>query len=250
MRRKRRGEQERSASGQPILRHLPRETPFELAAHVDSRARDAIDAHYEGHLGPCDSVWHEIVSDLVHIDVYMWRPSENRGFYTFCTVGMSDMPMTVPPNALEAGRSALAELLICLPASWPVPAEANAIAPWDDPDAYFPIRWLKQLARLPHEYKTWLGFGHTIPNGDPPVRFAGNTELCGWVLLPPMTLPKSFWHLELPDERTVDFFGITALHQDELDCKLANGVESLFEGFDRHGVNELLDPTRPSSIRA
>jgi hypothetical protein len=23
--------------------------------------------------------------------------------------------------------------------------------------------WLKQLAHLPHQYKTWLGSGHTIP---------------------------------------------------------------------------------------
>ncbi|HET7488084.1 MAG TPA: suppressor of fused domain protein [Acidimicrobiales bacterium] len=169
-----------------ILRHEPRRRALEAPEAADPAVREAIEAHLEGHLGPCDAVWHELVSDLVHLDVFMWAPTEARPVYTFVTVGMSDRPMTLPPGAEDAGVARRAELLICLPADWPVPADPATIAPWDDPDAYFPIRWLKQLARLPHEHDTWLGFGHSIPTADPPEPLAATTALCGWVLLPPV----------------------------------------------------------------
>lgn len=193
-------------------------------------------------------MWHEIASDLVHIDVYMWTPTPDRPMYTFATLGMSDLPMSVPREALAKGQADRAELVVCLPPTWPVPdAASGAIAPWDDPDAYFPISWLKQLARLPHEYRTWLAYGHTIPNGDPPVALASTTQLCGWILLPPATLPPSFHHLDVPGGGHVDMFGIVALYPAEMDHKLSYGAESLCEGFDTSGVSELLDIHRPST---
>ena len=245
--RRRRKQEERSAGGQPILRHEAVDRPFQAATHGEPGIREAIEAHLEEHLGPSESVFHEIVSDLVHIDVYIWTPTDDRPMYTFVTVGMSDLPMTVPADARRAGAAPRAELMICLPPTWPVRIDDLSVAPWDDEDAYFPIRWLKQLARLPHEYKTWLGFGHTIPNGDPPEPLATTTSLCGWVLLPPVTVPEPMRRLELADG-PLDFFAIVALHGDEMDHKLAHGVESLFDGFDREGVTELLDVTRPSSL--
>ena len=247
-RRRRRDNEERTAGGQPILRHEAVDRPFRLADHGDPAVREAVEAHLEAHLGPSDSVWHEIISDLVHVDVYMWRPTEARPIYTFVTVGMSDRPMTVPAEARQAGCVDRVELVVCLPADWPVPSDPHSIAPWDDPDAYFPIRWLKTLARLPHEYGTWLGFGHSIPNGDPPEALASDTGLCAWVLLPPMTLPDDARELDLPDGGRLELYGIVALHRDEMERKLAQGVESLFDGFDDHGVNELLDVGRPSSL--
>ena len=245
---RRRDRQERTASGQPIYRHQATDGSWQPPAHVDPAQRTAIEQHYETFLGPSEAVWHEIVSHLVHIDVFMWTPTDERPMYTFATVGMSDKPVTVPKGALAEGRTALAELVVCLPPSWPVPTDLQDTSPWDDADAYFPIRWLKQLARLPHEYQTWLGSGHTIPNADPPEPFARSTQLCGWVLLPPITLPKPAHHLDLPGGRRLDVLGIVALHGDEMDAKLAHGTESLLDGFDRHGVSELLDIGRPSSL--
>ncbi len=177
----------------------------------------------------------------------MWTPTEQRPMFTFVTVGMSDLPMTLPTGAAQNGVAPFAELVVCLPPGWPVPSTPEVIAPWDDPNAYFPIRWLKQLARLPHEYQTWLGFGHTVPNGDPAEPLSSETSLCGWVLLPPVTLPKSFRRLDL-NAGPLDFFGIVALHADEMAEKMQHGVNVLFDGFDRHGVTELLDISRGSSL--
>jgi len=245
---RRKAKAERSASGQPILRHQAADREFTPAPAPDGAARESLERHLERHLGPMSSVWHEIVSDLVHLDVYMWRPTAERPMFTFVTGGMSDLPMTVPRAAVAAGTRDRAELMVCLPPSWPVPTDDHAISPWTDEDAYFPVRSLKHLARLPHDYGTWLGFGHTIPNGDPPAQLSTATEMCGWMLLPPMTVPADFRELHVPGVGDIEIFGIVALHADEMTHKLANGAESLFDGFDRHEVNELLDVERGSSL--
>jgi len=240
------GDEERSAAGQPILRHQPVERGWQPPAQVGEGQHEVLEAHYERHLGPCSTVWHEIVSDKIHLDVYMWRPTAERPMFTFATMGMSDLPMTLPPGVDPA--AAYAELIVCLPPDWPVPADKNAVSPWTDENAYFPIWWLKQLARLPHEYSTWLGFGHTVPNGDPAKPFTPPTRLCGWVLLPPMTLPQTFRNVTLPGDRKLEIFGIVAVTADEMDRKLASGIDSLFDGFDSHGVSELLQIGRASSL--
>jgi hypothetical protein len=238
---------ERSGSGSLIYRHKRVQRPFRVATGAESGLREGIEAHLGAFLGDSTVVWHELVSDLVHVDVFAWAPRDERPWHTFVTVGMSDLPMRVPPDALEQGVARRAELMLCLPSSWPVPQMGAANESWTD-ESYFPIRWLKTLARLPHEYHTWLGFGHTVPNGDPPEPLTPSTSLCGWLLVPPMTVPKAFRRLEIDNEQ-VDFFGVIALDRDELDHKLANGVESLFAGFDRNGVNELLDLSRASTVR-
>ena len=51
------------------------------------------------HLGPIDKVWHEILSDTVHLDVHHLPPSPGRNYHTLVTTGMSDLPMNAPPQA-------------------------------------------------------------------------------------------------------------------------------------------------------
>jgi hypothetical protein len=238
---------ERTGHGDPVLRHeaVAQDTAGHAPKDLDLRA--ALDAHLDPYLGSCDLVWQEMVSDLVHIDVCMWRPTDDRPFYTFLTQGMSDLPMTVP-SEMAGEVTPHAELLICLPADWPVPEGIQDLALWEDEATYFPIRWLTRLARLPHEHRTWLALGHTVPNGDPAEPFGEGTGLCSWMLLPPMTLPKEAWSLPLSDGRSVDLFGLVGLTRAELDRKLNAGVESLFTGFDRAGVNEVLRTGRPSTV--
>lgn len=229
----------------PTLRHQAVEREFRSAVEPDPAVREAFDAHVARFLGEDYVVWHEIVSDTIHLDVYMWRPTDDRPFFTFVTSGMSDWPMHVPDGAQEQGVTDLAELVVRLPADWPVP-EGGA-APWDE-DSYFPIHWLKYLGRLPSEYGTWLGFGHTIPNGDPAEPLTDGTELVGWVLLPPVTFPDEARSVDLPDGRRIDLFAIIGVTAAELDRKLSDGATSLFDGFDEHRVNEVLDVGRRSTV--
>jgi hypothetical protein len=114
---------------------------------------------------------------------------------------------------------------------------------------YWPIRWLKTLARLPHEYKTWLSAGHTVPNGDPPQPFAPETKLCCWLLLPPVSVPSAAREIAHTDGRTIHVHALHALHPAELSLKLNKGLDPLLDAFDRARVSEVLTIDRPSSVR-
>jgi hypothetical protein len=220
------------------IRHEARTREFEPAIG-DSASIEAISDHIERYIGPVEMVWHEIVSDLVHIDVHHVAPSDDRPFHTLITSGMSDLPMTVPEEA--EGCSQFAELMLCLPPDWRISKEA-----FEDERWYWPVRWLKMLARLPHEYETWLGQGHTVPNGDPPEPFAPNTKLCCCLILPPMTVPEEFRLLTVSDEKTIEFFGVVPIYQEEVDFKLKHGAEPLVNRFLEFEITELLDIKRPN----
>jgi hypothetical protein len=234
---------DRSPSGQPIYRHrdlLP-DNPDGLRTG-DPELIDAISAHIAAHVGKIDNVFHELFSPHVHIDVHHVAPSPERPFHVLVTSGMSERPMKTPEAANEFRY---AELLICLPESWPI-SQATFV----DEAHYWPVRWLKQLARLPHEYGSWFGFGHSIPNNDPPEPLADGTRLCGWLLLPPLVFGGKFQTLTLPDGRVIHFWSLIALHEDEMTYKLKHGAEGLLEFFDEGGVSDVLDPRRPSCVPA
>lgn len=228
---------EKSKSGAPILRHEHRERDIDIAVG-DSENIEAISDHIEKYIGPIGNVFHEVISDLVHIDVHIVEPTEARNFHTLVTSGMSDRAMSTPE---EYSACAYSELMICLPPDWPMGEEA-----WKIEENYWPIRVLKMLARFPHDYQTWLWSMHTIPNGNPAEPFADNTKLTGALLIPPLTVEEEFYMLSLTDEKTIHFHALIPLYDDEMNLKLNKGAEALFEGFDRIGVSEILIPNRPS----
>jgi len=223
---------ERSPAGQPIYRHKERTKPFEPAIG-DMETIGAVERHIAVHLGEVDSVFHEIISDLVHIDVHVVKPTEERPWYSLVTSGMSDRPMNTPEGAHDVR---FAELMINLPADWPLESKDKPGQINGDPKAYWPIGWLKMIARMPYEYSTWVGFGHTIPNGDPPEPFADNTNFIGTILLPPLLAPEGFHELKL-EGRTVYFYALCPLYAEEMDQKLKGGTESLFDALQKAGVS-------------
>lgn len=237
---------ERTRSGQPLYRHRERTMPFQ-PTHGDGDVIDAISAHIERHVGPVANVFHEIVSDLVHIDVHVVAPTDERPFYTLVTSGMSEAPMTTPP---EFADYRFAELAICLPPTWPLGMDATepSKGPLNDERNYWPIRLLKSTARMPHEYDTWLCEGHTLSNGDPAEPYAPGVAMNGVILLPPVTLGDGFHTLQ-GDGRTTHFWSLYPLHPDEMQLKLDRGLDALIPGFQRDNVSDILNPTRPSSVR-
>lgn len=219
----------------PILRHVAREREFEPAIG-DENAMQAITDHVEKHLGPIATVYHELISDLVHIDVHEIKPTSKRNFWTLFTTGMSDRPMTVPEGADDARY---AELMICLPPSWKLSDEA-----FKDEVNYWPVGILKMLARLPHEYQTWLAPGHTIPNGDPAEPYVPGTEFCCALIGSPLHAPLGFDRVEVAPDKVVQFLTLIPIHREEMELKLAKGSDELFKKLDKQGVTELLKPGR------
>jgi hypothetical protein len=135
-----------------------------------------------------------------------------------------------------------AELLIALPPTWPINQEQ--VWPLQDESYYWPIRTLKMLARLPHEYDTWLGYAHTVPNGDPPRAYAHNTKLCAAMLVPPLLSPAEAWQFQATPELKIRFYAVIPLYKEELSLKLNKGSDALLERLVKDRISEIVDPTR------
>jgi hypothetical protein len=218
-----------------VIRHsVPTSAPPLVAPHSDNL--EAVERHIATHLGEPASVFHELVSTTVHIDVHIVRATPERPWISLVTSGMSDLPMTVPEGA-EDWR--FAELMIRLPADWPLGEEA-----FKDERNYWPVRWLKQLARFPHELESWLSYGHSIPNGDPPGPIAPGVPFAGMILSAPWIGGEAFSTLYLGDGTPVRFWSLIPLHPSEIDFKLKYGSEELFNRLAAAGASDLVDVQR------
>jgi hypothetical protein len=228
-----------TASGDPVWRH-DRTKPFEQV-EGDAESIRAIGEHLARFLGEPETVWHEIVSDLVHLDVHVFPPRPGRSFLVLATSGMSDRAMAVPEGS-EAARHA--EVLVCLPPDWPLDLKS-----FRDERNYWPVRMLKRIGRYPHEYDTWLGRGHTIEDGQPPAPFAPGVPFTSVLIELPVSFPEEFRTVDVNPGKRVAFYALVPLHPDELRLKLTKGLEALEDLFDAHEVGPVIDPRRPSVAR-
>lgn len=199
----------------------------------------AIEKHVEKHVGKCDGVWHEIASDGVHLDILPAKPTKKHPFKTLVTMGMSAVPMHVPKG--YPGPTRL-ELCVVLPPDWPTDEKglkAKGNRNW------WPVAGLKELGRLPCTFETFLDVGHTVPNGDPPEPFAASCKFVCWMVMPLLSLPEKFGLLSLPRFK-VQFLQIIPLYEEEMNLKLAEGIDALLDRFEEAVLDPVLlcDPKR------
>lgn len=185
------------------------------------------------------SVYHEILSDLVHIDVHVLPPTNERDFIVLYTTGMSDLPMTLPKDFEDAAAYARAELVMFLPPDWQVGGPGRLTTELPD-EAFWPIHWIKFLARFPHEYHTFLGVGHTMPNGPDYEPLGPGTTLGGFLFLPAPHLDT----LTCADGTAVHFLWAAPMYRDEIEYKLEHGLDAILDRLDEHQVPLPLDPKR------
>lgn len=223
-----------SKSGAPIFRYTDGEKEWE--APQGEECIEEISEHIERHIGEIAMVFHEMISDTVHIDIHHVTPTQERPFHTLITSGMSDLPMNLPE---EVEASKYLELMVTLPKDWKIDDKSFKKEQW-----YWPIRNLKFLARFPHKYNSWFGYGHTIPNGDPAEPYAGNTKLNGIIFLPSTHVPTDFFNLKINENKSIEFLSIVPLYEEEMNFKLDKGSDQLLEKFDKHGISDIIDINR------
>jgi len=214
---------------------------FVAPAEVSEEEARRWASHLEDHLGASGDVFHELVSDVIHLDVLRYPPAPGRPFHVLVTQGMSALPMTVPEGFEEVRH---AELMIALPESWVLEGEESSEDRW-----FWPVRMLKFIARLPHLYETWIGSAHTIPNGDPAEPYAPNTKLCGAIIGAPESLPDSVIECDTAPGKKVFLYAVYPIHQDEMDFKLANGSDALMQKMADRKVSMVIDPERRSCLK-
>lgn len=151
------------------------------------------------------------------------------------TVGMSSLPMTVPPGE-EAYR--FAELTLALPRNWPLDAKALA-----DPNCAWPIEWLRRLAHYPHKHDTWLGRSTVFTTKEPPPPLGPNTKLSCLLVL---ESADEATLLVLPNGDEIRFYDVFALYTEERDLQRKEGIPALLRRFEAQGIIPILDVDRPN----
>ena len=172
--------------------------------------------------GKFDRIFHEIVSPDIHLDVIVIHPTKEHPFYKLITMGMGAYRMQVP-GELREYELERAELVTYLPADWQVYSDKE----WD----YWPIRWMKILARYPLEAETWLGLGHTVSTSAEDDAVAENAGFTGFLLLNALGLDREPLDFRLPSGERVNFYQMLPLYPEEVCFKLEHGIEALMERF-------------------
>ena len=228
--------EEKSAGGSNILRHSKMAAASTTVEHADD---ERLVGHLEKHVGGEPVVFHERVSDRVHLDVHVVPPHEGHPYWVLMTSGMSALPMTVPDEVDDRSDRLHAELYLLLPPSWSMDQES-----FKDERNYWPIRLLKGLARIPHDFATWLGHGHSIPNGDPAEPYARGTKLTGAIIIESRGLGADFGVVAgSPPIRIYQVLPVTSA---EMDMKLRMGTEETLAFLEQSVPNSFgpIDPTR------
>lgn len=190
-----------------------------MSQNLGEPSTELIQEHIEKNIGKVAGVFHEIVSDLVHVDIMIVEPTQEDNTYKFITSGMSDKKMNLPYEIDEYSEEYL-ELMITLPGDWELDFKQEKF--------FWPIRVLKSLARFPHQYKTHLGYGHTIQNGNYE-NYTDNTQLCGSILVPIFGEDNESRRLKVNDNKTIHFYSVLPLYQEEIEYALRNGSQDFFK---------------------
>jgi len=198
-----------------FLRKLFKKKNKYMQELYDEKDTECLEEYISEKFGKFDSVYHEIMSPDIHVDIVIIEPKDGHDYYTLITMGMGAHKMNVPKDLAEQKLN-YAEIVVNLPKDWQV---KNDKEEW-----YWPLRWLKILARLPLENKTWLGFGHTIPNGEP---FSDDTKLNCVLLTNTENAQGESAVALLPSGKNINFYTMVPLYEEEVNYKLESDADVL-----------------------
>ncbi|MCZ2393787.1 MAG: suppressor of fused domain protein [Chitinophagales bacterium] len=177
-------------------------------------------------------------SDELRIDIYHILPNENRNYHLLVSSGMSRFAMNTPEGY---EKYKYGELAILLPKEWDLSQEGLK-----NPNNYWPILWLKNLARIPKQHDTWLCYGHSIPNGSPS-RPIANTNFEGVVIIDSITLPEDFQEMKLGED-SLYIYTVIPVYPEEMHYKVNNGIDKLLDAFSNAQVPDIVYADRNNSI--
>lgn len=203
----------------------------DLEAYEDEEL-DVLEEHIKDNYGDFPTVFHETVSKDIIVDIACIPPTEERNYYTLVTMGMGAHIMNIP-DTLPLEENGRAELLICLPPDWKLGESSEE---W-----FWPIALLKDLARLPINTDSWLGWGHSV---DHRTAFSEKAGFCGTLLLYPEGVSEGAETCTLPNGDKVNFFEVIPLYREEMFYKVNHDTKSLLGQL--HSVSHIVDINRPN----
>ncbi|MFN3149638.1 suppressor of fused domain protein [Bremerella sp.] len=180
--------------------------------------------------GENDTVLHELVPFVPHVDVYRFPPNDKRDFFTYVTGGMSDLPMNSPEELGPGYRRA--EIVFYAKESR---------------DEYPEL--LRTMAHFPHDNNSWLHYWHTFPNGQPPEPLFESPTLDTMFFMPSILSPDSTLEERLVlDSDPVSLLWLVPITTAECELKLEQGTEALLDLFQEQQHPFLFDVDRRSYV--
>jgi hypothetical protein len=205
---------ERTPGGSTVRRYAESVKPkLGLADEAAYALKEAREAAYERLFGPCETVLHEMVPMIPHIDVLVFPAGHaGRDFVTLATSGMSDVPMTTPPDCRDYAR---AELIFYCDRAEPIFQNI-----------------LRELARFPHDNRTWLAETHTMPNGQPPRPLFPGHAVDGLFFMPTIVAPEDALDFKI-EGQPLRLLWVVPLTPAEMALKLEEGAVAIYDLFNR-----------------
>jgi len=202
---------------------------------------EAISAHLDERY-PSDelTVFHEVLSPDFHLDVYFVQ-SEKHNFNFLLTAGMSTLKMTVPDEVANPQAYQFAELMLLLPKSITFGKVTG-----ENPNDWL-IAMLKETARFPHHYDTWLSIGHTLQATADMEPYDENTDFTGVVILPSVTFDEEFTSVQA-GENLINMYSVFPLYADEMNYKIQNGYNALLDKLIEKNAQEIFDYDRANLL--
>lgn len=167
-------------------------------------------------------VIHEIVSGEPPITVRMIHPNQESECITLFTSGMSASTLKTP-----AGDAICAELFLQLPAKWPITDLTTKENAW-------PVIWLQNIARYPHQNNAELAPHFIVHNDHQPL--PGTTFKAILVLAEHLVTRE--------DHENISVYRLMPLYAEEVKLFETSGIQALLSRFDSQKVSPTIDTTR------
>ena len=188
--------------------------------------------------GRFENVFHEIASPDIHLDVCICEPKD-KPYIALVTMGAGAFSMPIPEQWKKYDIDR-AEYVIYIPKNW----NWNSSAMED----YWPIKVLKDTARLPIMCGTWLSFGHTLQADEAGSPYASNTRLNS-VVLDFVDKDDSPVRIKTSSGKIINFYEVIPLYPEELEFKMNSDAEQLLEKFNEQDIAyRPVNPQRKSAI--
>ncbi|MFQ6791549.1 MAG: suppressor of fused domain protein [Thomasclavelia sp.] len=196
---------------------------------------DLYEKYIEEQFGDYNEVFHEIVSPDIHLDIIIIPPTASNNYYKLITMGMGAYKMNVPKE-FKQYELERAELVLYLPPTWNIKSNRE--------EDYWPIRQLKVLARLPIQYDTWLGYGHTVSSDQENSFYASNTKFCSMMLLNALNKDYDQLDFKMETKGKINFYQLFPLYKEELDLKQNSDANTLLDLFDDEDIVPIVNIDR------
>lgn len=190
--------------------------------------------HIKKYVGKIEKSIHDQKFERAPLSIHIIPKIHNQDYSAVVTTGLSHSPMYAP-QPMDFFK--YSELLIKLPLDWQLPL--NVIK---DDEFLWPISELLSLMKYIHSNQQWFSDMHTFGNGNPPLPFAKNTGLCGFLFMfPLLSFSPEFCELKIDDTKSVIFLQLVPLYKEEMDYAITESSEALLERIAKKEIPDHID---------